>query len=127
MKHYLKTKYEVQRHLQDQHSRVGHTCVGRGLIFNRMNLKHKCTVENPAFVFIESRTGVTGAAARDMLMNFIKYEQENHWVNVRSEEDEPKSLVPSGLRSVVVKVTEPMSIPNKRKGKRDVIATPNTV
>ena len=61
---------------------------------------------------------MTGAAAREMLMNFIKYEQENHWVYVRAEEDEPESPVPSGLRSVVVKVTEPMSVPSMRKGKR---------
>ena len=51
-------------------------------------------------------------------MYFIKYEQENHWVYVRSEEDEPESPVPSGLRAVVVKVTEPMSVPSMRIGKR---------
>ena len=103
---------------------MGHTCVGCGLIFNRRNLKHKCTVENPTFVFIERRTGVTGAAARNMLMNFIKYEQNNHWVYVRSEEDEPESPVPSGLRSVVVKVTEPMSVPGVRKRKRQMSSPP---
>ena len=79
-------------------------------------------------MFIERRTWVTGAAAQDMLMNFIKYEQENHWVYVRAEEDEPESPVPSGLRSVVVKVTEPVECSKlAEREETDVIANTPTI
>ena len=56
-----------------------------------------------------------GTPARDMLMDFIKYEQDSHWrfvqseEDLRSEDDEPESPpVSCKVRSnVVVKVTEP--------------------
>ena len=46
-------------------------------------------------------------------MNFIK-EKDSHWVYVLSE-DEPESLIPTGLRSLVVKLKDPLVQPNPRK------------
>ena len=117
VKHYFKTKYEVQRHLQDQHSGIGHQCTGCGLLFNRKNLKHKCREEHPDFVFVNRQSGAQGEVARETLMNFIKKEQDSHWMYV-SAEDEPESPIPTGPRSVVVKLNDPMVQPNPRKEKK---------
>ena len=117
VKHYFKTKYEVQRHLQDQHSGIGHQCTGCGLLFNRKNLKHKCREEHPDFVFVNRQSGAQGEVARETLMNFIKKEQDSHWMYV-SAEDEPESPIPTGPRSMVVKLNDPMVQPNPRKEKK---------
>ena len=117
VKHYFKTKYEVQRHLQDQHSGIGHQCTGCGLLFNRKNLKHKCREEHPDFVFVNRQSGAQGEVARETLMNFIKREQDSHWMYV-SAEDEQESPIPTGPRSMVVKLNDPMVQPNPRKEKK---------
>ena len=117
VKNTFKTKYEVQRHLQDQHSGIGHQCTGCGLLFNRKNLKHKCREEHPDFVFVNRQSGAQGDVARETLMNFIKREQDSHWMFVSSE-DEPESPIPTGRRSVVVIPNDPMVQPNPRKEKK---------
>ena len=117
-KHYFKSKFEVQRHLQDQHSGIGHQCTGCGLLFNRKNLKHICEVENPTFVYIHRESGIQGEQAREMLMTFIKERQETHWKWVKAEDDEPESPIPSGIRSVVVIPNNPARQPRPRKDKR---------
>ena len=50
-------------------------------------------------------------------MNFIKREQDSHWMYVSSE-DEPESPIPTGPRSVVVIPNDPMVLPNPRKEKK---------
>ena len=125
VKHYFKTKCEVQRHLQDQHSGVGHQCTGCGYLFNRKNSNHKCKVENPSFQFVIRQTGVSGAEAREVLMTFIKEEQDTHWRHIKTD-DEPESPIPTGLRSVVLAPKEPMVQPNPRKEKKGRLPSPAT-
>lgn len=84
-------------------------------------MKHVCEVPNPKFEFVHRMTGVVGEEARNILMRFIKEEQDNCWKWVSAEEveneEEIQSPVP-GLKSVVVKLTDPARNPRQRKEKR---------
>lgn len=73
---YFKNKYDVRRHLQDQHSGVGFQCSLCGYLFNRRNMRHSCNVGEEDMEYVERATGVYGEAAREMLMTFIREKQD---------------------------------------------------
>ena len=84
-------------------------------------MKHVCEVPNPKFEFVHRMTGVVGKEARNMLMRFIKEEQDNCWKWVPAEEVEDEEEIQSpvpGLKSVVVKLSDPVRNPRPRKEKR---------
>ena len=113
---YFKTKYEVRRHLQDQHSGVGFQCAVCGLLFHRRNIKHSCNVTERDMEYVHRETGAFGEEARKMLVAFIQDKQDTHWKYITAE-DEPESPVPV-CRSVVVKPSQPVRRPNPRKETR---------
>lgn len=84
-------------------------------------MKHVCEVPDPKFEFVHRMTGVVGEEARNILMRFIKEEQDNCWKWVSAEEVEAEEEIQSpvpGLKSVVVKLTDPARNPRPRKEKR---------
>ena len=75
----------------------------------------------PKFEFVRRMTGVVREEAKNMLMRFIKDEQDNCWKWVPAEEVEDEEEIQSpvpGLRSVVVKLSDPVRNPRPRKEKR---------
>ena len=113
---YFKTKYEVRRHLQDQHSGVGFQCAVCGLLFHRRNIKHSCNVTERDMEYVHRETDAFGEEARKMLVAFIQDKQDTHWKYITAE-DEPESPVPV-CRSVVVKPSQPARRPKPRKETR---------
>ena len=105
---YFKIKYEVRRHLQDQHSDVGYQCTVCGLLFHRRNTKHACDGTERDMEYIHRETGVWGEEARLKLVEFIEGKQDRFWQYVEIEE-------PESLRSVVVKTNDVARKPRPRK------------
>ena len=109
---FFKTKYEVRRHLQDQHSGVGFQCAVCGLLFHRRNIKHSCNVPEGDMEYVHRETGAFGEEARKMMVAFIQDKQDTNWKYITAE-DEPESPVPV-CRSVVVKPSQPAKRPKPR-------------
>lgn len=110
---FFKTKYDVRRHLQDQHSGVGFQCSVCGYLFNRRNMRHSCNVGEEDMEYMVRATGAYGDEARKMLKTFIRDEQDNHWKYV--EADSGSKSHHQAVKSVVVKPNIPARRPRPRK------------
>ena len=113
---YSKTKYDVRRHLQEQHSGVGFQCAFCGLTFNRRSLRHGCNATEKDMEYTIRSTGDFGDVAKAMLLTFIQG-QDKHWeyVTVDDYEEGLKAAkATTDIRSVVV-VPHPPIAPMPRE------------
>ena len=109
---YFKAKYDVRRHLQDQHSGVGFQCSLCGYLFNRRSMKHSCNASEEDMEYVIRLTGEYGEEAKQKLHTFINEEQDGHWEYVTYDEYTEEH---TRVRSKVVKKTEPPIVPRSRE------------
>ena len=114
---FFRTKYEVQRHLQSQHTGIGYQCSLCGMIFTSRNYKHSCDVRESDMIFIHRITGEKGEAAKEIMAKFIREEQDSKWRYVKTMDELELPITDN-------KVTEPSRQPRPRKLNSKRIASP---